>query len=65
MEGDLYVVIVYVMYVNVCYSAPCGNAENAEVDSNEGHLLEYCTQVHFLSICTLLEDYFYSGNLLL
>jgi len=28
------------------------------VDSNIVHLLQYCTKVHFLSLCTLLE-YFY------
>jgi len=31
----------------------------SEADSNDVHLLEYCTQVHFLSICTLLEYYFF------
>jgi len=30
-----------------------------EVDSNKINLLEYCTEVHLLIICTLLEYYFF------
>ncbi len=31
----------------------------AEVDSSGVHLLEYCTEVHFLSIFTLFEYIFF------